>query len=240
MRPDTPPWLSIIIPARNEASQIRATLSHLKPLRQRGVEVILADGGSRDGTAGLAAGRVDRVLISPVGRARQMNAGAQVARGEWLLFLHADTMLPADADTLIRQADGCGKVWGRFDMRLSGASLPFRVIETLMNWRSRLTAIATGDQALFVRRDVFEAVGGFADIALMEDIALSRTLKQRSRPACLQARVVSSSRRWEQNGIIPTILIMWRLRWLYYRGANPEDLARRYHNATTDDGPHHD
>lgn len=221
--------ISIIIPALNEAASLPATLTALQSLRRAGHEVIVADGGSTDGTAALAQPWADQVIHGPRGRAVQMNAGAQAARGAVLLFLHADTRLPDLADRLIDEGlTRSGRGWGRFDVRLSGAHPLLRAVELLMNARSRLTHIATGDQAMFVRRDWFEAVGGFPAIPLMEDIALSRALKRRGPPLCLRARVVTSSRRWEQHGVLRTILLMWRLRLAYTLGADPRRLARRY------------
>ena len=158
-----------------------------------------------------------------------MNAGAQQATGAVLLFLHADTRLPPDADRLIAQALASGpQVWGRFDVRIDSPRPVFRLVETLMNLRSRWSGVATGDQAVFVRRTAFEAVGGFEDIALMEDIALSRALSRLSRPACLRQRVTTSARRWEQHGVWRTVLLMWRLRAAYFWGADPAQLALRY------------
>jgi rSAM/selenodomain-associated transferase 2 len=168
-------------------------------------------------------------MEAPRGRASQMNAGAALARGDILVFLHADTRLPADASQLILGAlarSGCA--WGRFDVRIEGAHPLFPVIAFFMNARSRLTGIATGDQAMFVSRGVFAAVGGFPNIALMEDITLARNLKRVSRPLCLRARVTTSGRRWEERGVVRTILLMWRLRLAYFFGAKPESLARRY------------
>lgn len=221
--------LSIVVPALNEAPGIARSLGLLAPLCDRGCELIVVDGGSADGTASAARPLADRVLATPGGRARQMNAGAAAARGAVLLFLHADTELPPDADRLI--ADGMaasGRSWGRFDVRLSGAQPLLRVVERAMNLRSRLTGICTGDQAMFVRRDLFHAVGGFPPIALMEDIALSRKLKRRGPPLCLARPVVTSSRRWEENGVLPTVLTMWRLRLRYFLGADPAQLAQAY------------
>jgi rSAM/selenodomain-associated transferase 2 len=224
-----PPSLSIIIPVLNEAANITATLEALAPLRARGAEVIVVDGGSGDDTMALAAALADQVIATPRGRATQMNAGAALARGDVLLFLHADTRLPADADRLVR--DGLAqprRVWGRFDVAIEGAHPLFPVIAFFMNARSRLTGIATGDQAMFVTRKAFAAVGGFPKIALMEDITLARSLKRVSRPLCLSGRVTTSGRRWEKRGVVRTVLLMWWLRLAYFFGASPEDLARRY------------
>lgn len=216
--------LSIIVPALDEASGIGATLAALQPLRRRGHEVIVVDGASRDGTAEIARSLADRVLAAPRGRAMQMNAGAAAASGEALLFLHADTVLPADADRAVREALAVS-AWGRFDVRIDGRSPLLRLVAGFMNVRSRLTGIATGDQALFVRRDAFS---GFPEIPLMEDIAFSRAMKRLSPPACLRLRVRTSGRRWERHGVLRTILLMWRLRLAYFLGARPEALAQRY------------
>ena len=219
--------LTFILPALDEAAGLMATLSPLQPLRAQGHEVILVDGGSRDGTPDLAAPWVDRVLTAPWGRARQMNTGAAVAQGEALVFLHADTRLPADAVALI-QAALRQRLWGRFDVLIAGRPWVLKVVALLMNLRSRLTGIATGDQAIFVRREVFIAVGGFPDQPLMEDIALSRRLKRLGPTACLWQRVLTSGRRWESQGPWRTILLMWRLRFDYWRGVPAESLAVRY------------
>jgi rSAM/selenodomain-associated transferase 2 len=220
--------LSVIIPVRNEAAIIRDCLEALQPLRRRGHEVILVDGGSTDGTPGHAEGLVDRLLFSERGRARQMNRGAAAAQGDLLLFLHADVRLPMTADAAIAEGIRAGAEWGRFDVRLTGDGVLFRIIAGFMNRRSRLTGIATGDQCLFVRRVLFEAAGGFSDIELMEDIDLSRRLKSRSEPACLRAKVLVSSRRWEERGVLRTVVGMWLLRLRFALGADPADLARRY------------
>jgi rSAM/selenodomain-associated transferase 2 len=222
--------ISIIIPALNEAEGIAACLTPLQSLRSAGHEVILVDGGSEDGTVALAGPLADRVIRAPRGRASQMNAGACIARGKVLLFLHADTRLPAEADRLMVEGIGRGgRGWGRFDVRLSGQHSLLRVVEGMMNFRSRLTGIATGDQAIFVRRSWFDSIGGFPDIPLMEDIELSRRLKRLGPPLCLQPRVNTSSRRWEEHGILRTILLMWRLRLAFSLGASPARLVRRYY-----------
>ncbi len=216
--------LSIIIPALNEARRIGATLHALQPLRARGHEVIVADGGSGDGTPAIAAPLADRVVAAPRGRARQMNSGAALAAGEALLFLHADTLLPPAADQAVLAALET-HAWGRFDVRIESARPFLAVVAFMMNLRSRLSGIATGDQAIFVRRADFP---GFPDIALMEDVALSARLKKLSPPACLRARVAISGRRWERHGVLRTVILMWRLRLAYFLGAHPDELARRY------------
>jgi rSAM/selenodomain-associated transferase 2 len=218
--------LSIVIPALNEAPAIGATLASLAPLRARGHEVVVADGGSEDATREVAAPFADRVVLAPRGRARQLNAGAAAASGQALLFLHADTRLPPDADTLVSAALA-RSAWGRFDVTIEGRSPLLAMVGFFMNWRSRLTGIATGDQAIFVRRAAF---AGFPEIALMEDVAFSKAMKRRSAPACLRAKAVTSGRRWEQHGVLPTVLLMWRLRLAYFLGAAPDELARRYAN----------
>ncbi len=219
--------LSVVIPTLNEADNIEATLLPLQSLRQQGHEVIVADGGSHDQTTTLTSPLTDQLINTPKGRARQMNNGARQASGDTLLFLHADTTLPTNAIELISEAL-VSKPWGRFDVRLSGQQALLRIVEFMMNWRSRLSGVATGDQAIFIRRELFSKLGGFADIPLMEDINLSKRLKYYSRPACINTPVTTSSRRWEEHGILNTILLMWRLRLAYFFGATPEQLSKRY------------
>ena len=216
--------LSVVIPALNEAGEIGACLRSLAPLRGRGHEVIVADGGSDDGTHALAKPLCDRVVIAPPGRASQMNAGARAAGGDALVFLHADTRLPVFSDELILNALK-SELWGRFDVTIESRRASLKIVAFAMSLRSRLTGIATGDQAIFVRRDAF---AGFPEIALMEDIAFSKAMKRRGPPACLRARVATSGRRWERRGVLRTIVLMWRLRLMYFFGARPEDLARLY------------
>jgi rSAM/selenodomain-associated transferase 2 len=221
--------LSIVVPVLDEATGITAMLQALEPLRKRGAEVIVVDGGSRDGTPGLAAALADRVVSSARGRARQMNAGAALAGAEVLLFLHADTRLPDAADEHIAAALRGGAGWGRFDVRIDGRPWMLHVVAACMNQRSRLTGIATGDQALFVRRALFQQLGGYPDQPLMEDVELSRRLRRVAPPACLRETVVTSGRRWESRGVWRTIVLMWWLRWRYWRGVSPDRLARAYH-----------
>jgi rSAM/selenodomain-associated transferase 2 len=221
--------LSIIVPALNEAEGIVATLRALQAFRTWGHEVIVVDGGSADATIKIAKPYADKVIEAPRGRARQMNAGARFAQGDVLLFLHADTVLPNCADRAISNAfHKQDRVWGRFDVRMSGRHPLLRLVERTMNLRSRLTGIATGDQAIFVRRRVFEQTGGYANIPLMEDVALSRALRRISRPACIKKRAITSSRRWERHGIVRTMGKMWLLRLRYFFGADPARLARCY------------
>jgi rSAM/selenodomain-associated transferase 2 len=217
--------LSVVVPVLNEAAGIAATLESLAPLRRRGHEVIVVDGGSDDATAALAAPRCDRLLGAPRGRAWQMNAGARAARGDALVFVHADTRLPPAADEIIFSVLE-KHLWGRFDVEIEGRHPALRVVAAAMNARSRLTRIATGDQAIFVRRSEFR---GFPEIPLMEDVAFSRAMKRRGPPACLAARVRTSGRRWESRGVLRTVVLMWRLRFFYWLGVSPERLVRRYY-----------
>ena len=221
--------LSVIIPTLNEESTITGLLVDLAPLRAKGHEVILVDGGSTDRTLDSAGAGVDRIIRSERGRALQMNAGAQDADGDVLWFLHADTRVPDGAAEAITRACTKGQLWGRFDVSLSGSHWLLGVVARMMNLRSRITGVASGDQGIFVRRETFRAAAGFPSIPLMEDIALSKTLRHHSPPACIrQPRLQTSSRRWEQRGIVTTIVLMWRLRLAYAFGAAPQDLAKRY------------
>ncbi|TVO75268.1 TIGR04283 family arsenosugar biosynthesis glycosyltransferase [Sedimenticola selenatireducens] len=221
------PTLSIVIPCLDEAEIIQKLLESLQSTRGRGVELILVDGGSDDST--VAKPLVDQLLVTAPGRALQMNAGARIAKSDLLWFLHADSMVNDDFPEAIRtalQSSECR--WGRFDVTLSGRAPFFRVIEFMMNWRSRLTGIATGDQGIFVQRGLFEQVGGFPEIPLMEDIRLSALLRKYAWPIALRQRLMTSSRRWEQSGILRTVLLMWRLRLAFYFGVDPKRLAQRY------------
>jgi rSAM/selenodomain-associated transferase 2 len=221
--------ISIIVPALEEAASITATLSTLQPLRAQGHEVIVVDGGSRDATPLIARLLADRVYVTSPGRATQMNFGAGKATGDVLLFLHADSLLPPDASHAIRAGLHSGASWGRFDVAIRGEPRVLRVVAAMMNLRSRMTGIATGDQAIFVRRAAFDAAGAFPAIPLMEDVALSSVLKRSAgRPACLRSRVTTSGRRWESRGPWRTIFTMWRLRLAYALGADPAALARLY------------
>ena len=223
--------LSIIIPALNEAGCIRDILRQLQALRAQGHEVILVDGGSCDETIALAQALVDQLLPAPAGRALQMNVGAKAASGQVFWFLHADTRVPDKAARLIIEALQQAGSWGRFDVRLSGDKLLLRLVERMMNWRSRFTGVASGDQGIFVTRKLFERVGGFAELPLMEDIDLSRRLKREQWPVCLRETLTTSSRRWEQKGVLRTIALMWYLRLAYFLGVSPARLAMRYDQA---------
>jgi rSAM/selenodomain-associated transferase 2/rSAM/selenodomain-associated transferase 1 len=227
--------LAIVMPVLNEGETISRRLRALAPLRARGARLWVVDGGSTDATWALARAQADVLLCAPRGRAAQMNAGAAAAladaRVDVLLFLHADTELPADADRLIVDALAAGPdrpVWGRFDVRIDGAHCLLRVVERMMNWRSRTTGIATGDQAMFMTRAAWEAAGGFPDQPLMEDIAVSKSLKRQSAPACIAPAVITSARRWEKHGVVRTVLLMWRLRAAYFLGASAQKLAAQY------------
>jgi rSAM/selenodomain-associated transferase 2 len=227
--------VSIVIPVLDEEAEIVDALTALAPFRARAVEVIVADGGSRDRTADLARPLCDRIIAAPRGRALQMNAGAAAARGKILIFLHADTRLPPDADRLVAVAIAqSGRDWGRFDVRIAGGHVLFPMISAAMNLRSRLTGIATGDQAIFVTRQAFAVAGAFPYIPLMEDIAFSRRLKGHGAPICLRHHVLTSGRRWQKHGVLRTILLMWRLRLAFFLGADPEALAQRYGHARRD------
>lgn len=229
-----PATLSIIMPTLNEAATIESVLSlALSSVRALGLanELVVVDGASTDDTATLAATLADRVVQVPQdqrGRARQMNAGAAVANGDYLLFLHADTELSNQAAEELKSAMDKRVIWGRFDVRITGQSFMLGMVACLMNWRSRVTGIATGDQAMFVRRDVFEYIGGFADQPLMEDIELSKSVRKLAHPTCLKGPVITSGRRWDERGALKTIILMWQLRWRYWRGASAEQLAKAY------------
>jgi rSAM/selenodomain-associated transferase 2 len=223
------PLVSVVMPVLDEAAVVASSLAGLQALRAAGGEVIVVDGGSRDATRSIAAPLADRVLVAPRGRATQMNAGAKAARGGLLVFLHADTAVASGAlEALPARLEASGRAWGRFDVSIAGADPMLALVALLMNARSRLTGIATGDQAIFARRDAFERAGGFPEIAIMEDIALSKALKRESSPLCLRERVVTSGRRWEKHGTLRTIFLMWRLRLAYALGADPRRLASRY------------
>jgi rSAM/selenodomain-associated transferase 2 len=219
--------LTIVIPVLDEAAVIVPTLGALAPLRARGAEIIVVDSGSSDGTPNLAAPLADRVIAAPRGRGAPMNLGAALGAGDAYIFLHADTTLPENADRLIVAALA-RRYWGRFDLRIAGRHPFLAVIARLINWRSRLSGIATGDQAIFVSRAAFEAVGGFPDLPLMEDIAICRKLKRLGPPCCIATPVITSGRRWENHGVMRTVLLMWRLRLAYYLGVAPARLAARY------------
>ncbi len=220
------PKISIVIPVLNEADVIESTLSNPEHIN---LEVIVVDGGSSDETLDIISQHQCKMIDAAAGRANQMNKGADAATGDILIFLHADSVLPAEFDScLCTDFWSSEKSWGRFDVRLSGTHPLFRIIEGFMNNRSRLTGICTGDQAIFVKREAFAKIGGFAPIPLMEDIEISKSLKKISPPFCIKSRLVTSSRRWEKNGIIKTILLMWKLRLMYFAGVKSHVLAKHY------------
>lgn len=220
--------VAVIVPVLNEAARLPALLDSLRTTDF--AEIIVVDGGSTDGSAGRSECAHDRVrrLSSERGRARQMNAGAHAAGSDLLLFLHADTQLPATAVALLGAAVSAGARWGRFDVRIVPPAPSLLLVQALMNWRSALTGICTGDQGIFVRRDLFAETGGFAEIPLMEDIELSRRLKRIARPWRIRTPLLTSARRWRQLGTLRTIASMWRLRLLYWWGVPAEKLAGRY------------
>ncbi|AOG24287.1 TIGR04283 family arsenosugar biosynthesis glycosyltransferase [Acidovorax sp. RAC01] len=224
--------LSVIVPMLNEAAALPVLCAQLESLAVQGIEVILVDGGSSDGSADRAEQMAQHmgfaVVRSARGRAVQMNGGAARARGDVLLFLHADTRLPAAAPALLTALDAQAVAWGRFDVTIEGRPAMLKVVAVLMNWRSRITGIATGDQAIFMTRKAFDAVGGFPVQPLMEDIEITSRLRRLARPVCLAERVTTSGRRWEQRGVWRTIVLMWRLRWAYWRGVPASDIAKAY------------
>ena len=218
------PYLSIIVPVLNEAAGLPRLLGELASWRARGDEVLVVDGGSDDDSVAVAGPLCDRVIAAPRGRAAQMNAGAAQARGALLWFVHADSQVDAAARAALLAAPA----WGRFDVRIDHPARAFRIIEYLMNLRSRLTGIATGDQGIFVRRELFAEVGGYAALALMEDIDLSHRLRRRCAPACLGPRITTSARRWQRRGIARTVLLMWWLRLAWACGVPATRIARWY------------
>ncbi|EAT12506.1 glycosyltransferase family 2 protein [Bermanella marisrubri] len=219
--------VSVVVPVLNEEQQVQQLINRLRLLQSEITEdIIIVDGGSHDKTRALLSEEF-HVIASQAGRAKQMNAGALEAKGAWIFFLHADTDLrPKHIKQSI--SDSTGYKWGRFNVRFDDKRWPFLMIAFFMNWRSRLTGIATGDQCIFIRQSVFKTLGGYSDIPLMEDIDISKRLKRYSKPACIQTPIVTSARRWQQKGIIRTIFLMWKLRFLYWLGKSPEILAKEY------------
>ena len=223
--------LSIILPVLNEAALIGTALTALQHVRLRGAELLVVDGGSSDDTVQLAAALADRVVVARSGRAQQMNRGAEMASGDILLFLHLDSELPEGAMDFIEQHCGSSaNHWGWFDVRLSHPGYAYRVIAKFMNFRARLSRVCTGDQALFLSRPLFEQVGGFPELPLMEDVAMSKRLRQLSPPTVCKQPVIASSRRWEEKGLLNTVLLMWKLRLLYFFGVSPDRLATLYYS----------
>lgn len=222
--------LSIIIPVLNEEKTIGSVIENVKSsISGDNYEIIVVDGGSNDNTVSIAKSSCDQLITSSAGRGVQLNYGARASQGDTLLFVHADTILPVEFDKMITNAiSTSGKSWGRFDIKLSGKKYIFRIVESLVNLRSRITSISTGDQCLFMTRALFENVNGYKDIPLMEDIDISKRLKKISIPVCLPHKVITSSRRWEEKGIIRTILLMWWLRFMFFAGVSPDNLKRLY------------
>ncbi len=222
--------LSIIVPVLNEAPGIEGTLRNLRAACGSADQIIVVDGGSSDNTCALAMPLCDSIVVSEKGRARQLNAGAATATAQVLWFVHADTLVPTDGAAIVCDAldNSPGKCWGRFNVRFSSPKIPFKVIAFFMNWRSRLTGIATGDQGIFITRECFDRVNGFPEQALMEDVDISKALKKQSAPICLSAKVITSSRRWEKNGVLRTVLLMWKLRLYHFIGVPVDRLAKLY------------
>lgn len=222
---------SLIIPVLNEAPELQLRLEALQRLREQGHEVIVVDGGSHDGSPALARPLADLMLTARAGRAAQMNTGAAAASKDWLLFLHLDTQLPSSAPELLSAGIAAsGREWGWFDVQLANTGWPYRVIAWHMNRRARLTRVCTGDQALFVQRAGFQVLGGFPELPLMEDVAISKLLRRRSPPLVVSAPVITSARRWERHGVLNTVLLMWRLRLLYWLGVSPDRLVSQYYS----------
>ncbi|MCU7844427.1 MAG: TIGR04283 family arsenosugar biosynthesis glycosyltransferase [Candidatus Thiodiazotropha sp. (ex Monitilora ramsayi)] len=225
--------LSIIVPVLNENGLVLECVKRLARLNDAGHELILVDGGSEDLPEEALRPHVDQLLVSKPGRAIQMNLGADAASGDVFWFLHVDSQVDTEMVKAMEDAIENGATWGRFDIRLSGAHPLLRVVERMMNWRSRKSGIATGDQGIFTRRSLFKQVGGYPEQALMEDVEISRRLKRHGMPACLSERLVTSSRRWERRGILRTIVLMWGLRLAYWLGVSPSRLASLYRPCPT-------
>ena len=243
-RAASPVSISIVIPVLNEALGLPVLLSSLADAitdwpRSR-LEIIMVDGGSTDETLALARSHVDQLISSAPGRARQQNAGAAVARHDLLFFLHADSVVPVDFLTQLDGAWSSGAQWGRFNISFDSSQWRYRLLAWLMNWRSRLTGICTGDQGLFIRRDLFVRLGGFADVPLMEDIEISRRVRRQQAPCCVRGPLLTSSRRWRTQGFITTVLFMWSLRWRYFFGASPQRLVKLYYPGRDIEGKQHD
>jgi rSAM/selenodomain-associated transferase 2 len=220
--------LSVIVPMLNEESTIARTLTAIRR-GAPGAELIVVDGGSNDLSVAIASTIATRVISSARGRARQMNAGAAISNGDALVFVHADTIVPASfAADIVGALSKRGVVGGRFDLRLDSDAIPYRVIGALISLRSRISRTGTGDQAIFVRRDMFDRLGGFPDIELCEDLDFTRRLKRIGDFVCLRSRVVTSARRWSRDGLIRTVLRMWLIRSMYLIGVSPSRLKKLY------------
>lgn len=225
------PWLSVIIPAMNEEDRIGSLLDIMQHWRSQGVELIVVDGGSHDQTVAIARRRADHCIVTAPGRAGQQNAGAALARGDLLWFVHADTGLQGDEWRTLQSLHQSVAVpfWGRFDVSMNSPDRRLGLIATMMNLRSRFTGIMTGDQGIFVSRILFTSIGGFPQQPLMEDVEISRRLGRIAAPICLRDSIVVDSRRWQKRGIWRTVLQMWRLRLRYFLGADPVILHREYY-----------
>lgn len=221
------PELSIIVPIYNEMEVLPDLLSHLQQWKRHGCEIVLVDGGSEDGCGDVAQAIGFTVFHSGRGRALQMNTGAAQASGAALVFLHADTRLPDNGPKIILKALKL-KSWGRFNVLIEGNHFMLSIVSLFMNLRSCITGISTGDQAIFVRKALFEEIGGFPEQPLMEDIEISKLLKRQGRPACINEKVTTSGRRWLTRGVWRTIWLMWRLRFSYWRGMPADQIARAY------------
>lgn len=222
--------ISIIVPVLNEAADIQNTLCNLRHACNADDQIIVVDGGSSDDTCTLAEALCNQVVVSEKGRARQLNAGAAVAVHSILWFVHADTAVPANSASIVARALKNTPSWGRFNVKFTSPKAAFSVIAFFINWRSRLTGVATGDQAIFISRELFDSVNGFPDLPLMEDVDISKALKRHQPPVCLKERVTTSSRRWEKNGVLRTVLLMWKLRLLHFLGVPASRLAEQYRN----------
>ena len=225
--------VSIIVPVLNDAAVLSKLLDQLQDIRSLGHEVIVVDGGSHDDVVHVCEKRVDQLIHSASGRASQMNKGALQAKGDIFWFLHADSLIEAGCLDEILRLTQHEKVWGRFDVKLSGKDWRLRIVEFLMNWRSRLTCIATGDQGIFLTREAFNQVEGYKEIPLMEDIEISKALKKISTPFLPGQMITTSSRRWQSQGIFRTILLMWSLRLAYFLGISADRLSAYYRICNT-------
>ena len=222
----SPITVAIVVPVLNEGIHLKPLFAFLSKVRVRSLFV---DGGSSDDTRQQCENLGFRVIQSPAGRAVQMNQGAGQIDADYFWFLHADCIPPDNAVQAIQQAVSEGYSWGRFNIRLTGPGFVYRVIANMMNWRSCWTQVATGDQGIFVARELFAEIGGYPEIPLMEDVAISKLLRQHSRGACIRSVLQVSSRRWEDRGVVRTILQMWWLRWRYFIGTDPVTLHREYY-----------
>ena len=237
--------VSIIIPVLNEADNLPLLFDNINKLNPNPQQVILVDGGSNDDSIGIIRSFINELMLdndrkidwqmteSKAGRALQMNTGAALATGEVLLFLHADTQLPLHAIDSVSEAMKRAE-WGRFDVQIASRQPTLRLVSQMINWRSRLSGIATGDQAIFISQSLFERIGSYPNQALMEDIELCKQLKGKqlkgmAKPACLKSKVITSARRWQQHGTWRTIILMWHLRFDYWRGVSADNIKARYY-----------